>query len=113
MGNDEVAFPPRCGQSSARWPNVFLRLALESTVDGFGVSCRSVGVDDLSDDRVTVGTVGVGVGAWMRVVGAIDVNVTGEFRGDAKRLKLARDLVAEVCDAPAAVGLPALLASLG
>ena len=90
MGNDEIALPPCGGQTGARWPDILLRLTLESVVNGLGVGYGSVGVDDLSDDRITVGTVGVGVGTWLRVVGTVDVDITSELGVDTEGLRRIR-----------------------
>ena len=84
MGDDEVALAPGRRKPGAGRPGVLLGLALERVVDGLGVGRRGVGIDDLSDDRVTVRAVRAGVGAGLGPLGSIDVDVTGQLRVDAQ-----------------------------
>lgn len=56
----------------------------ESVVNGFGVGYGSVGVDDLFDDWVMIGIVGVGVGIWLWGVGIVDVDIISEFGVDVE-----------------------------
>ena len=93
VGDDEVALPPGGCQPGARGADVLLGLPLEGVVDGLGMGCCGVGVDDLPDDGVTVRAVRVGVGARLRIIGGVDVDVPGELGVDAHGLRGVRVVV--------------------